>query len=131
MLNRNFRSMRLLVLSWHWLVTRPTCKKLGLSHLRFAMPSDWFCIFLALISISVLKVHSLKDAMEYAERNGMFFMETSAKTDNNINELFEVLIQAEQTISTFECHILSLLKKHFIQCQSGSYLWWKNHFICF
>ncbi|KAG6466295.1 hypothetical protein ZIOFF_075905 [Zingiber officinale] len=29
------------------------------------------------------------DAMEYAEGNGMFFIETSAKTSNNINELFQ------------------------------------------
>ncbi|XP_042451750.1 ras-related protein RABF1-like isoform X3 [Zingiber officinale] len=32
---------------------------------------------------------SSEDAMEYAEGNGMFFIETSAKTSNNINELFQ------------------------------------------
>ncbi|XP_019198684.1 PREDICTED: ras-related protein RABF1 [Ipomoea nil] len=32
---------------------------------------------------------SVQDAMEYAEKNGMFFIETSAKTADNINQLFE------------------------------------------
>ncbi|KAJ8512421.1 hypothetical protein OPV22_002855 [Ensete ventricosum] len=32
---------------------------------------------------------SSQDAMEYAEKNGMFFIETSAKTANNINQLFQ------------------------------------------
>lgn len=32
---------------------------------------------------------STQDGMEYAEKNGMFFIETSAKTADNINQLFE------------------------------------------
>ncbi|CAL9100608.1 unnamed protein product, partial [Musa acuminata var. zebrina] len=40
---------------------------------------------------------SFQDAMEYAEKNGMFFIETSAKTADNINQLFEVHINAEIT----------------------------------
>jgi small GTP-binding protein len=32
---------------------------------------------------------SSQEAQEYAERNSMFFIETSAKTADNINQLFE------------------------------------------
>lgn len=34
----------------------------------------------------------LKDGIDYAEKNGMFFIETSAKTADNINQLFEVFL---------------------------------------
>ncbi|KAI3874566.1 hypothetical protein MKX03_028575 [Papaver bracteatum] len=32
---------------------------------------------------------SIQDAIDYAEKNGMFFIETSSKTSDNIHELFE------------------------------------------
>nr|XP_025621368.1 ras-related protein RABF1 isoform X1 [Arachis hypogaea] len=35
---------------------------------------------------------AVQDGIDYAEKNGMFFIETSAKTADNINELFEDII---------------------------------------
>ncbi|XP_022939060.1 ras-related protein RABF1-like [Cucurbita moschata] len=35
---------------------------------------------------------SVQDGTEYAEKNGLFFIETSAKTADNINELFEEIL---------------------------------------
>ncbi|OVA18016.1 Small GTPase superfamily [Macleaya cordata] len=35
---------------------------------------------------------SVQDAVDYAEKNGMFFIETSAKTADNINKLFECFV---------------------------------------
>ncbi|XP_014514383.1 ras-related protein RABF1 isoform X1 [Vigna radiata var. radiata] len=35
---------------------------------------------------------AVQDGTEYAEKNGMFFIETSAKTADNINELFEDIV---------------------------------------
>jgi hypothetical protein len=47
----------------------------------------------------------LKDAQEYADRNSMFFVETSAKTADNINQLFEVCIRIQDYISYLLLHI--------------------------
>lgn len=72
----------------------------------------WDSIYLALQFIP------LKDAMEYAEGNGMFFIETSAKTSNNINELFQVHNYAatticSETVSRFNASItFSCLRKY-------------------
>lgn len=38
----------------------------------------------------ILMICYLKEAQEYAEKNNMYFIETSAKTADNINQLFEV-----------------------------------------
>lgn len=43
----------------------------------------------------------LKEAQEYADRNNMFFVETSAKTADNINQLFEVCIKIKDYSKQF------------------------------
>lgn len=49
----------------------------------------FLCFFLSFTTFFLL----LKDGMDYAEKNGMFFIETSAKTADNINQLFEVKLK--------------------------------------
>lgn len=46
-----------------------------------------------------------QDALEYAEKNGMFFIETSAKTADNINQLFEVHINKDSTTIVFTFYV--------------------------
>ncbi|XP_019103206.1 ras-related protein RABF1 isoform X2 [Beta vulgaris subsp. vulgaris] len=38
-----------------------------------------------------------EEGIEYAEKNGMFYIETSAKTADNINQLFEVLRRCDKS----------------------------------
>lgn len=55
--------------------------------------------------LDLFSYHYMKDGIEYAEKNGMFYIETSAKTADNINQLFEV--------HTFTW-VLNFLSLHFI-----------------
>lgn len=52
--------------------------------------SHWFCSFILQVKLNfeVLKIHILQEGEQYAKENGMFFIETSAKTAQNVNELF-------------------------------------------
>ena len=44
---------------------------------------------------------SLKEAQEHADMSNMFFLETSAKTADNINQLFEVFINIQDYSKQF------------------------------
>ncbi|CAI0410980.1 unnamed protein product [Linum tenue] len=49
-------------------------------------------IVLALVGNKADLHESREDGIDYAEKNGMFFIETSAKTADNINHLFQVIL---------------------------------------
>ncbi|AQL09608.1 Ras-related protein RABF1 [Zea mays] len=46
---------------------------------------------------------SSQDAQDYAEKNNMFFIETSAKTADNINQLFEVCFECMKCLFYITC----------------------------
>jgi GTPase SAR1 family protein len=48
-------------------------------------------------------VYLLQDAQDYAEKNNMFFIETSAKTADNINQLFEVCFECMKCLFYITC----------------------------
>jgi hypothetical protein len=50
----------------------------------------------------------LQEAETYAESNGMFYMETSAKTADNIQELFQV----SAPVWYLDCNLVVLACKH-------------------
>lgn len=67
---------------------REVAAQVSISHpLTTVIQSQNNCLFVSFMTFFFLL---LKDGMDYAEKNGMFFIETSAKTADNINQLFEV-----------------------------------------
>lgn len=57
--------------------------------------------------VSEFTFYRLQEGQKYADENGLFFMETSAKNAQNVNEIFyEIGIQ---TFFTLECAILQIV----------------------
>jgi Ras family len=106
--------MEILILLWLWLATKQISMKIEVYHPMYVL-FQFNQVILYLLSILFVLVKRKKhyltnfnqerkeekeqrclfvlfsqDAQEYAEKNGMFFIETSAKTADNINQLFEV-----------------------------------------
>lgn len=112
---RNFRSMAVLTSSWLWSVTRLIFMKIEVYLLKydglFCCDSCLFSFLLIMIwkadlhNIVILFFTVPQDALEYAEKNGMFFIETSAKTADNINQLFEVHINKDSTTIVFTFYV--------------------------
>lgn len=64
----------------------------------------------------------LQEAQEYAESNGMFYIETSAKTSDNVNQLFEVNFIPSVTMASL-CVLDSLVSDsalHLLRIEQGS-----------
>jgi hypothetical protein len=71
--------------------------------------------FLETTNLSALVSCTMQEARVYAEENGLFFIETSAKTAANVNDIFYEIGTSPflLTIYTLCCLIVISIKKKF------------------